>query len=58
MLILIPQGAATTLRASGAWGRLSLRISHPDDLAVVGGISEGGGPIISVDPPPGHPLNR
>lgn len=52
MLILIPQDAATTLRASGAWGRLSLRISHPDDLAVVGGISEGGGSIISVDPPP------
>ncbi|MEU5756291.1 ThiF family adenylyltransferase [Streptomyces sp. NPDC047829] len=55
MLILIPQDAATTLRASGAWGRLSLRISHPDDLAVVGGISEGGGSIISVDPPPPAP---
>ncbi|WGD44728.1 HesA/MoeB/ThiF family protein [Streptomyces cathayae] len=55
MLILIPQDAATVLRASGAWGRLSLRISQPDDLAVVGGISEGGGSIISVDPPPPAP---
>ncbi|MEU4898715.1 ThiF family adenylyltransferase [Streptomyces sp. NPDC044780] len=58
MLILIPHGAASRLRASGPWGRLSLRISRPDDLAVVSGISEGagGGSIISVDPAPRNRL--
>lgn len=57
MLILIPQGAATRLRTAGPSGRLSLRISRPDDLAVVSGISEGAeGSIISVDPAPGNRL--
>ncbi|WP_229327453.1 ThiF family adenylyltransferase [Streptomyces sp. UNOC14_S4] len=57
MLILIPQGAATRLRTAGPSGRLSLRISRPDDLAVVSGISDGAdGSIISVDPAPGNRL--
>lgn len=55
MLILIPQGAATRLRTAGPSGRLSLRISRPDDLAVVSGISDSAdGSIISVDPAPGN----
>jgi hypothetical protein len=57
VLILIPQGAAARLRTAGPSGRLSLRISRPDDLAVVSGISEGAeGSIISVDPAPGNRL--
>ncbi|MGI3224999.1 HesA/MoeB/ThiF family protein [Streptomyces sp. GTA36] len=56
MLILIPCPAATAIRDSGPWGRLSLRVSQPEDLAVVGGVSAADGAIISVDPAPGHRL--
>lgn len=52
MLILIPQPAATILRSSGPWGRLSLRINDPERLAVVRGLSEQAGAILPVEPPP------
>ncbi|BBA98481.1 putative UBA/THIF-type NAD/FAD binding protein [Actinacidiphila reveromycinica] len=51
MLILIPTAAAGRFRTAGSWGRLSLRISRPDGLAVVSGISERTeGAVLSVDP--------
>ncbi|MET9834793.1 ThiF family adenylyltransferase [Streptomyces sp. NPDC006385] len=52
MLILIPQSAATIMRSLGPWGRLSLRINHPEHFAVVRGLSERAEGILPVEPPP------
>jgi hypothetical protein len=56
VLILIPQSAAAIMRSSGPWGRLSLRINHPERFAVVRGLSERGDGIFPVEPPPEHRL--
>ncbi|MEU6449798.1 ThiF family adenylyltransferase [Streptomyces sp. NPDC046979] len=50
MMILVPRGAAQALRGAGPWGRLALRIDRPGGRAVVSGISQRMGSIITVDP--------
>lgn len=56
MLILLPYLAAATIRQAGAWGYLTLRISDPDQLAVVCALSEGNNFRVSVDPGPAERL--
>ena len=56
MLILFPHLAAATIRQAGAWGHLTLRVSHPERLAVVCALSEGKNPKVSVDPEPAERL--
>ena len=59
MLILIPVGATETIRAGGRWGALSCRISHPDNIGAVVGISTEHGATLPVQiEPKGHFLSH
>ncbi|WP_329453797.1 HesA/MoeB/ThiF family protein [Streptomyces sp. NBC_01497] len=56
MLILFPHLAAATIRQAGTWGYLTLRVSAPDELAVVCALSDGDNPRVPVDPEPAERL--